>query len=188
MLLSCGNIGWNRIYLAREAFINTDSAYPTEIVARRVREARNRRGWTQAELADRLTELGHPTNQPTVARLESGKRAVPIEELFALAAALEVPPVHLLTPLDDDAQVAVTPNTSVPAPLARAWLRGQAALPGAGTDWTQVPESELRRLIRRELTRGVTSGIQLELMRDRLDEEVERIAGEIRNPKEEENG
>jgi transcriptional regulator with XRE-family HTH domain len=174
---------------------------PWEIVTRRVKEARRSAGWTQADLAARLEELGHgQIGQAAVARLENGKRAVRIDELFALGVALGVSPVHLLTPLEDEAEVKLTRSLTVPAPLARAWLRGLMALPGGKIRLAEMPESEQRRVVQqlayREMTRGTRDPSVSPLVRSLTDaslkEEAERIAdevvAEIRKPKEENDG
>ena len=142
---------------------NTDLAYrPQVIVARRVREERQRLGWSQKDLAGRLHELGwydKGDQQPTIARIESGKRAVPIDELFALAAALETSPVYLLTPLDDDELVAVTPSKTIPANAARAWLRGYPVPISPTIDLAALPRSELRQLVARAVDRKLSRPI-----------------------------
>jgi transcriptional regulator with XRE-family HTH domain len=133
---------------------------------------------TQADLAARLDDLGHgQISQTAIARLENGKRAVRIDELYALSFALGVSPVHLLTPLDDQARVKLARNLTMPAPLVRAWLRGWLTRP------VERPESELRADLWRDLTRGMQP-LTVNLVRDRLEEELERRLDEIHNPKE----
>jgi transcriptional regulator with XRE-family HTH domain len=138
------------------------------------------------------------TDQPTVARIESGSRAVSIDELFVLAAVLDVPPVDLLTPLEDEAKVQVG-KLRVPVPFARAWIRGDTLLPGGDLDARykrrarEMPESELRKLVRpdvyRRMTRDLTGLRRHFTDMHRLNEQVDRITDEIvdglRNPKEE---
>src|SRR6266511_1650857 len=97
---------------------------PGVIFARRVKEARKRRDWSQQTLADRLTELGYPMTRVVLTKLEAGKRQATLEDIFAFAVALGVAPVHLLVPLDDDEQVAVVPTRSFSAVVVRGWLRG----------------------------------------------------------------
>src|SRR5262249_43176870 len=62
-----------------------------QVVADQVRWLRDRRGISQQALAD---SLGWTQSQ--VARLESGKRAVTVADLLALAWGLDVAPVYLL--------------------------------------------------------------------------------------------
>lgn len=53
-----------------------------------VRRARERSGWTQGELADRLS--GHSMTRDKILRLESGTRPTPLDEAVAIAQALEM--------------------------------------------------------------------------------------------------
>jgi transcriptional regulator with XRE-family HTH domain len=158
---------------------------PGQVFARRVRDARQNQGLTQQELVQRLAELGLRMDRSTLNKLESGREGVRVslDKVFALAAALEIQPIHLLLPLEDEQPVAVTPTTVVPARLARAWVRGQVALPGRSVTWAELPESELEQLVWRALTRG-WSPLQAALMADELKEEVREIVKAIRNPEE----
>jgi hypothetical protein len=49
---------------------------------------------------------------------------------MSLAVALGCQFVHLITPMDDDAIVKVTPRTPAKAAKAREWLRGKSPLYG----------------------------------------------------------
>lgn len=69
---------------------------PEQFAGRRVATLRNERGWTQQELAERLAQLGHEMHQTTVAKLESGRRPIRLNELIALATLLEVPATSLM--------------------------------------------------------------------------------------------
>jgi transcriptional regulator with XRE-family HTH domain len=122
---------------------------PAEVFGRRVKEAREALNWSQQQLADRLTEIGRKTDRATVTRLEQGKTLAALDMVIAAAAALHVPPVHLLVPREDDAAVAITPKLKVDAPDARAWIRGRGLLPGEDLLdwWPHLPESEKRRLV-----------------------------------------
>jgi transcriptional regulator with XRE-family HTH domain len=171
--------------------LDTDFVYrPQSIVARRVKEERKRLGWTQKDLARRLAELGHGNEdqQPTIARIESGKRTVPIDELFALAAALETSPVYLLTPLDESELVAVTPRVTIPANAARAWLRGAPVPMGPQIDLAALPESELFRLVKANLERQVGRISVLFSAQQQIDEWARNIVEQIRNPEPKEGG
>ncbi|PPK65579.1 TIR domain-containing protein [Actinokineospora auranticolor] len=77
--------------------------------AARIGRARERRGWTVAELAAACAGLGSPLDAEALADLESGARAATPDDLTALAAALGVP-------------VAELTGTAVPA--QRAPVRG----------------------------------------------------------------
>jgi len=125
---------------------------PGQVLAHRVREARKRRDWTQQQLADRLRELGFPTHRLTIAKIEKGgTRAenAPLREVLALAAALDVAPVHLLVPLEDEAMVAVTPELFSQARHVRAWIRGRNILRGGDLAQylAEMPDSEQLALL-----------------------------------------
>lgn len=104
---------------------------PVATIAQRVKELRGRRGWTAAHLGKVLGKHGVSWDRFTVANLESGKRQnVTVQELFALALALDVAPTNLLVPLDDR-PYQVTPVRTESADMVRAWVRGEEPLPGA---------------------------------------------------------
>ncbi len=106
-------------------------------------------------LAERMTkEFGHPVHRATLAKIESGgTRAenVTVKDLFAIAAALNVAPIYLITPADESTRLMVTPETPVPAGLARGWMQGGNVL-RRGTDdeaeyYTTKPPAEMEALI-----------------------------------------
>lgn len=135
---------------------------PGRVFSRRLFEARKRRGWNQSKVAERLVEVGYvdETGRPllsraTLSKIEQNDRAVTLEDVLALAAALDTTPTHLIVPLEDDDALQVTRGLpAVPAPVARSWIRGKFALrvvlgvgnPQDGIAFlTQVPTSELVR-------------------------------------------
>ncbi len=79
------------------------------------------------QLTTRLAEVGFPVDRMTVTRIEQGSRKVEIGEALALAAALDVAPAYLLTPLgsDEPMSVAGAPFTSG---QVHAWIIGDAPL------------------------------------------------------------
>jgi len=102
-----------------------------ERLGREVRRLRVAKGWTsQARLATEVQNLGVDLDQSAVSRIETGKRATTVEELLALAAALEVSPVSLLFPGPANERAVIAPSVVIPSGEARAWVRGEAALPG----------------------------------------------------------
>lgn len=69
--------------------------------ARRLREERERAGLSQADLAGRLSEgLDDAIYHSAVARMESGKRSVKIDEAVAIADVLKVSLAALLEDRD----------------------------------------------------------------------------------------
>jgi transcriptional regulator with XRE-family HTH domain len=104
---------------------------PTRVVAKRVREVRERRRMTAAQLAEQMTRVGVPWKRGVVAKLESGLRgAVSVEELLALAYVLDVAPVHLLVPFEDEQPYQVTPTKVEQVGFVRDWIRGDWYLEG----------------------------------------------------------
>jgi transcriptional regulator with XRE-family HTH domain len=56
----------------------------------RVKDLRGARGWTQEELAKRMSAAGCPMHQTTVAKLERGNRPTTIGEVSVIAAIFSV--------------------------------------------------------------------------------------------------
>ena len=132
------------------------SPTPSDLIAERIRDLRNSRGMTIADLADRCAAAGVPklTTQ-ALYKLEGQResktrrpRPVTVDELLVLAYVLDAAPAHLIVGLDDNTPFPVTPELSVPAIDARRWIRGwphsRDGLPG--TDGHQyrmyTPDSE----------------------------------------------
>lgn len=124
---------------------------PTKVIAQRVRELRQKRGkWSAERLAEEMTKVGIPWDRSIVANLENGRRqTVAVEELLALAYVLDVAPVHLLVPVEDDDLdqgpfLWITPKLGVPPSAARAWVRGRQQAPGQDPRpfFADVPASE----------------------------------------------
>lgn len=68
-------------------------------VARNVKRFRtDLRGWTLAELSERMTEVGRPMTGNTLSAIETMTRRIDVDDLIALSAALEVSPAALLMP------------------------------------------------------------------------------------------
>jgi transcriptional regulator with XRE-family HTH domain len=111
---------------------------PSEAVRSQMATIRNAKepSWTAVALARRLKELGLPhLDQSTIAKIESNRRQLKIDEMLGLAAALDVAPVHLLVPVKK-AQVQVVPTTTRThaAGEVRAWIRGDRPLGGVVLD------------------------------------------------------
>ena len=70
----------------------------SETVRANVKIYRESQNLTYAELSRRLDNLGKPIAVLGLSRIENGERRVDVDDLMALASALDVPPVDLLTP------------------------------------------------------------------------------------------
>lgn len=62
----------------------------------KVREAREKRGLSQEQLAAKIQLSGHALTQKAISRIESGQRIVPDFEIPLLTKALSVDPLWLL--------------------------------------------------------------------------------------------
>lgn len=102
-----------------------------EVFGRRVREERKRQGLSQEELVERLEAIGRPMERSNLGRIERGETTGQLNNLVALALALGVAPIHLMTPREDEGSVRLVDHTKVPpipASAAREWIRGTALL------------------------------------------------------------
>jgi transcriptional regulator with XRE-family HTH domain len=118
----------------------------------RTRDGRGHR--SQVDLAMRLWNLGwlRKNGQPrmsvqSLAKIEAGIRSrVTLDEAMALALALNVAPVHLFLPRDDDADVEITSKVHARAADVRAWVRGERPVPHVDevAYRQEVPDSERR--------------------------------------------
>ena len=86
-----------------------------ETVAANVKQLRTHRGLTQADLSERLTDIGRPIPVASIGKLETGLRKIEVDDLVVLAIALDVSPLTLLLPgsrraTDPVAATGVTTN------------------------------------------------------------------------------
>jgi transcriptional regulator with XRE-family HTH domain len=122
---------------------------PVATIARRVRQTRLRQDLTAEDLAQKLQGVGLTWQRSTVAKLENGHReTITVDELLALARVLDVAPVNLLVPLEDETPYQVTPDGGSavqPSGRVRDWLRGEYPLPETylRTYFGEVPEHEI---------------------------------------------
>lgn len=126
----------------------------TAAIARRVRQLRAAADMRGSGLASKLNELGVPWNRTTIAKFETGQRAsISVQELLALAVALDVPPVWLLTDPKGAEQMPVASGGTREIELepwsALLWLVGREPLddiPGARFTEARAVLVELQRL------------------------------------------
>ena len=86
---------------------------------------RRSRGWSAERLGQEMAKAGVPWDRDIVTNLEIGRRrSVGFDEWLILAKVLGVAPLHLLVPLDDDAEFPVTADLALPAAVARDWITG----------------------------------------------------------------
>jgi len=106
------------------------TAYTVSANVKRLREKRN---LALRGLAKKLADLGRPLTHTAVDQIEQGGRRVDVDDLVALAAALDVSPITLLMPADADAQTAVEATgigEGVSALALWNWLNASGSLPG----------------------------------------------------------
>jgi transcriptional regulator with XRE-family HTH domain len=103
---------------------------PSEVVACRVREVRERWKWTQQRLAAECKRSGSPwITRTLIAELESGRKvSVSLELLLGLANAFGVAPVHLLVPFEGRVEIG---GRAIPVKRVRAWICGRQPLRAA---------------------------------------------------------
>lgn len=107
-----------------------DAGPTARLVAANLRRVRQERGLSYAELARKLAAIGHPVADTALLKTEKGDRRASVDDLAALAVALEVTPNRLLLPGIGD-----SPEDGEPAPWGKepplrlwAWATGELPL------------------------------------------------------------
>lgn len=160
-------------------------------IADQVRRLRQRRDWSQRQLAEALTAADYPTTTGSVQALEWGDTKIPLETLLALAYVLDVAPVELLSGsfLENRETVPLFGSTHVRPEQARAWISGDEPLAGqdprrydeqVGDDMYLVRKrldglAELRRLLVAELHPDALRGDE-----DRIDDDLRALEQQVR--------
>ena len=89
-----------------------------------MRRYREKRGWSQHDLAQELTAAGWKVDRAQIARIESRERGVSLNEALRVAWALSVPPALLYLPLGDADKIAIAPEVILSTIAARQWVTG----------------------------------------------------------------
>lgn len=107
-------------------------------VAANVKRLREQLNLGLRALAQRLADAGRPLTHTALDKIERGTRRVDVDDLMALAAALEVSPITLLMPPTttdaDNADISVTGAVSA----LRLWQWLVAEMPLTGDTPTEV--------------------------------------------------
>ena len=111
-----------------------------EHVAHTVRKFREARNLGYAELSRRLATVGRKIPPLALRRIEAGERRVDVDDLVALALALDVAPVALLLPSDRESFRRVVANGD-PYPWQHIWLWGTGLQPLSGDLVTFIRDS-----------------------------------------------
>jgi len=70
-------------------------------IGRQVSKRRNELDWTQFDLADQLKDAGWKNiTRSTVSKIEDGSLRIDLTQLFYLAVALRIHPIHFLPKTD----------------------------------------------------------------------------------------
>jgi transcriptional regulator with XRE-family HTH domain len=95
-------------------------------VAANVKRVRQALGLTQAELSELLERNGRPIPTASIGKIESGLRKVEVDDLMALAFALDMSPLGLLLPVDvrPSENAEVIEIASMSATIAWCWALG----------------------------------------------------------------
>jgi transcriptional regulator with XRE-family HTH domain len=133
-----------------------------EAFAGRLKQVRERKGWTQARLAEELEKLDYRLDRVTISKIErGGARAqnVTLEEVLALAFALGVSPKHLVVPYSMEERLQVVPaERPSTTRVARRWIAGEDTLASEDPQFffRELPPEELERVMEeaRELRLG----------------------------------
>lgn len=98
-----------------------------------VKAVKNRKGLTAAQLAGQLSKVGWPLSVSSLNGMlgKKGRATITITEVFAFAAALQVPPVELLFPYpswsgDKNPGVAIRPGLVTSPGAALDWFTGDS--------------------------------------------------------------
>ncbi len=118
-------------------------------VAANVRALRTARGLTLAQLSDRMTAAGRSIIPSGLGKIEQGLRSVDVDDLVALAIALQVSPNRLMLPAEarPDHDVALTEKVRQSEDEAWRWATGERPLHERGA-FHLVLESEFPRINR----------------------------------------
>ncbi len=105
---------------------------------------RKEKGFSLAELAARMGQLGMPLNLNGINKIERGARGVDLDELVVLARALDVPPLLLIFPIGRQQTVEVLPGVHAPAWPAALWFTGEELFPGERYGENNSPIEDFR--------------------------------------------
>jgi transcriptional regulator with XRE-family HTH domain len=104
-----------------------------QAVASNLRRLRSTRGLTTQALERRLTEIGYRIARSSLTNMELGRREVSLEDIAALAMALEVPPLLLIAPVATEPTITVL-GTDMDSWQFAQWFAGRAPLSGTADD------------------------------------------------------
>lgn len=149
-----------------------------EHAAAAVKVLRDKRNLTFAELSRKLDDLGRPIPPLGLRRIEAGDRRIDVDDLVALALALEVSPLALLLPgVASDTPAAVVPGGDEYGP-ARIWEWGIGKWPLSGDEVTFVRDSHPARWAKMMAARDTGDETTLKLSAHTIQHSIE---GEVQS-------
>ncbi|WP_337456600.1 helix-turn-helix domain-containing protein [Prescottella sp. D32] len=115
-----------------------------EAASMNVARWRTERGLSIAELSRRLTAIGRPIPPLGLSRIEKGDRRIDVDDLVALAIALEVSPNTLLMQGGTDGDREVHPTATITSTARELWffLDGMRSLTDGGLDFVVHSQPE----------------------------------------------
>jgi transcriptional regulator with XRE-family HTH domain len=115
-----------------------------------MREVRERRRWSQQDLAEKLASFGWAIDRTILAKMEAGQRGVSLDDAVAISAALGPALVTMLTPLisTGDEVVHLAPDVEVTPTQARHWMSGRGPLwvEDRRTYYADAPDEQLLQM------------------------------------------
>lgn len=107
-----------------------------------VRRLRKDCGLSLAEVSSRMGALGVPLSLNGISKVELGNRELGLDEIAALARALDVAPLQVIFPIGLEPVVELLPGASVATWAAAKWFTGEAAFPVVLPNASWIPAEE----------------------------------------------
>lgn len=146
----------------------------TDVLRRQIRRHREEQGETRDELARRAQRFGLPWTRDTVAHIEDGSRAIPVEEFLLLPFVFECELADLFEIESDDPEVLdLDPPMIELTEQARAtWSAVAAVLRG---QWSKGPAGDFDTPETRDFMHAIRSGVDDPHVFERLLERRKKV-------------
>jgi transcriptional regulator with XRE-family HTH domain len=136
-----------------------------ERVAANITATRARRQLSQQAVVEKLAELGVPMLKTTLSKIENAGRGVDVDELVALALALDVTPNRLLLPdRADGEEIDLAPNETSTSSEAWTWATYRRPLDATAVLRHWTANLELFDSLNRALHALREAGVPLEVI------------------------
>jgi transcriptional regulator with XRE-family HTH domain len=108
---------------------------PTGVtVAKNIQRVRKAQNLSLKDLAERLARHGRKIGLSSLSKIENGDRRVDVDDLIAIALALDVSPLGLLLPRGNFYEIVEVTGGVGSLPLIWKWGRGEQSLQFAGDE------------------------------------------------------